>query len=226
MDLQEKIVMLESIINEISMKGHDELLLQQLIKCYLDIYLARYYQSLGEFIDSVQNRDENSSNYFFGQIIKAGKGATVTTDSLTKTLINGFYFSLVHTIIQKNETLKQIYTNLGVLNKDLECHTFWWTRVLNTFADADFSDLCQIVPNSDLTNGNCHILFIRENDLRTLLNEKGIPEEEYSISYGTMYGGRVYIAGTAMGDLRREEIKKQQQKGLYLHKVKVGTAQQ
>ncbi len=219
MNLQEKIVMLESIINEISMKGHDEHLLQQLIKCYLDIYLARYYQRIGEFIDAFQNKDENLSNYFFGQIIKVEKGASATDDSLVKSFINGFHSSLVHIIIQKNEALKQTYTNLGVLNKDLESYDFWWKRVLNIFAEADFSDLCQIVPNSDLTDGSCHILFIRENDLRTL-KEKGISEEEYSLNYGTMYGGRIYVAGTAMGDMRREDLKKQQQKGLYLHKVK------
>lgn len=43
--------MLENIISEVGIKGHNEYLLQQLIKGYLDIYLAKDYHKLGVFID-------------------------------------------------------------------------------------------------------------------------------------------------------------------------------
>jgi len=227
MDLQEKQIMLENIISEISSKGHDERLLQQLIRCYLDIYLAKDYQKLGYFIDVFQNTGENLCGDFFGQIIKTGEGTSAEDDALGNRFTNGFRSSLVHTIIKKNESLKQIYTSLGVLDNNTdECAEFWWNRVVNSLADFDFKDLCQVMPNGYVTGGSFQMVIIRENDLRALLSEKGISEEDYSIDYGTMYGGKVLIVGHAVDDMWREEFKKQRQKGLYLHRKKIGTTRQ
>lgn len=221
MDLQEKQIMLENIISEISNKGDDERLLQQLIRCYLDIYLAKDYQKLGYFIDVFQNASENLCGDFFGQIIKTGEGTSAEDDALGSRFTNGFCSSLVHSIIKKNESLKQIYTSLGVLDNNTdECAKFWWNRVVSSLDDFDFKELCQVAPNRDLTKGSLEMFFIRENDLRALLIEKGISEEEYFIDYGTVYGGPILIVGHAVDDMWRETIRKQRQKGLYLRKLK------
>lgn len=230
MDLQGKQMMLENIISEISSKGHDERLLQQLIRCYLDIYLAKDYQKLGAFIDEFRTTSEHLYSDFFGQIIKTGEGTSVNDNGLGSRFTNGFRSSLVHNIIKKNESLKQIYTSLGVLDNNTDkCADFWWSRVVSSLDGFDFKELCQVIPNEDLTKGSLlEMFFIRENDLRTLLIEKGISEEEYFIDYGTMYGGSILIVGHVVDDMWRAAIRKQQQKGLYLRKLKskIGTPHQ
>ena len=221
MDLHEKQIMLENIINEISSKGHDERLLQQLIRCYLDIYLAKDYQTLGDLIEAFQNTDENLCGDFFGQIIKTGEGTSAKDAALGNRFTNDFHLSLILTIIKKNESLRQIYTSLGVLDNNTdECAEFWWNRVVSCLADFDFNDLCQVMPNRYLTGGSIQMFIIRENDLRALLSEKGISEEDYSIDCGTMYGSKVLMVGHVVDEVWREEFKKQKQKGLYLHRKK------
>lgn len=219
MNLEEKKIMLENIINEISLKGHDNHLLQQLIKCYLDIYLAKDYQILGDYIDMFQSNVEIACSNFFGQIIKTGKGTAAEDDSLGSRFTNGFRASLVHNVIKKNESLKQIYTSLGVLDntKEHEYAQFWWNNVVNALTDFDFEHLCQIVPNGNLTNGSLQMYSIRENDLITLLMEKKISPENYSIDYGTIYGGEILIIDNTIDDIFRKKIKEQKQKGLYIN---------
>lgn len=78
MDLKEKQKKLEAIIEQISTKGHDEELLQQLTRCYCDIYLTENYQNLGICIDAFCNyTGENLDSDFFGRIIKPGGGKRV-----------------------------------------------------------------------------------------------------------------------------------------------------
>lgn len=101
-----------------------------------------------------------------------------------------------------------------MLDNNQEQAQFWWNNIVNALADFDFEDLCQIIPVRNLTEGSLEICFIRENDLRTLMKEKQIPEENYSIDYGTMYGGGVLIVGDVLDDMKREELSKQKQKGL------------
>jgi len=212
MNLQEKQIMLENIISEISNKGHDELLLQQLIRCYLDIYLAKDCQKLGVFIDVFQNTDEDLCSEFFGQIIKTGKYTSARDEALGHIFANNFCSSLVQIVIKKNASLKQIYTNLGVLDLNTEeFANFWWNRVEMSLTDFDFNDLCKVIPNRYLTNNSLQMFFIREKDLRTLLSEKGISEEDYSIDYSEIFGGGV-ICSSALSDFWREESKKQQKK--------------
>lgn len=216
-DLNEKMAMLDNIISEISIKGHHECLLQKLIKCYLDIYLSKDYKRIGEYIDAFLNNNKNLLfNDFFGQIIKTGESTSAEDDGLGSKFTNGFRSSLIHSIIKKNEALKQIYTSLGVLDNKQECAHFWWKNVVNSLEDFNFEELCQIMPDSKLTNNSFEIFFIRENDLKILLSEKGISEENYSIDYGTMYGGGVLMVGHAVDNMWRKELEKQRQKGLYL----------
>lgn len=201
-------MLLENIINEISHKGHDNHLLQQLIRCYLDIYLAKDYQILGDYIDVFQSTNEILCSNFFGQIIKTGKGTAAEDDSLGSRFTNGSRASLVHNVIKKNESLKQIYTSLGVLDnaQEHECAQFWWNNVVNALTDFDFEHLCQIAPNGNLTNGSLQMYFIRENDLKILLMEKKFTKENYSIDYGTIYGGKILIAGNDADDRTIKEI--------------------
>lgn len=224
MDLQEKQIMLENIISELSSKGHDEYLLQELIRCYLDIYLAKDYKALGYFIDVFQNTDGSLCGGFFGQVIKPGESTSVEDHALGSRFANFFRSSLVHTIIKGNESLKQIYLGLGVLDNHTDKGAkFWWDRVVSSLADFAFQDLCQVTPNSYLTGGMNEMYIIRENDLRALLSEKGISEEDYSIDYGTIYGGGISIVNSPAYDISKEVFKTQQQRGLYLHKPKNGT---
>lgn len=68
---------LENTIGEISVQGHDENLLQQLIREYLNIYLAKDYQKLGDYIDLFKSTSESLDSGFFGQIIKWGGGISI-----------------------------------------------------------------------------------------------------------------------------------------------------
>ena len=112
--------------------------------------------------------------------------------------------------------MKQIYTSLWVLDGDNKQAQFWWDKAVNALIDFDFGDLCQIIPTGEFTNGKFDIYFILEKDLRTLLKEKEISEENYTIDYGTMFGGRILIVGEPVDDMIRDEFEKQRQKGLYI----------
>lgn len=215
MNLEEEVEMLENVIKEIRNKGHNENLLHQLIKCYLGIYLAKDYKKIGEYVDIFKNDNRNLNHEFFGQIIKTGKD-TSSEDGLGAKFANNFCSSFVHFCIKGNVSLKQIYTSLGVLDNNQEQAEFWWNNVVNALSEFDFEDLCQIVPNKDVTGGSLQICFICEKDLRTLLIEKGISEEEYSINYGTMFSSKVFIVGNPVDDMFLSELQKEKQKGLYL----------
>lgn len=216
MNLEENVKMLENIIKEIRIVGHNENLLQQLIRCYLDIYLAKDYEKIGGYIDTLKKDDENRNSKFFGQIIKTGKGTSAEDNGLGSRFTNGFRSVFVRFCIKENKSLKQIYTSLGVLDENQEQAGFWWNKVVNALADFEFEDLCQIVPNKDVTDGSLQICFVREKDLRTLLSEKGISEENYTINYGTMFSSKIFIVGDPVDDMFLDELNKQRQKGLYL----------
>lgn len=113
----------------------------------------------------------------------------------------------------KNESLNQIYTGLGVLGSSNQAAQFWWNTAVNALTEFTFGDLCKVIPNKSISNDT---YFICEKELRMLLMEKGIPEDSYTIDYGTMYGGKILIVGNPVDDIFIEQIKKEKQKGLYI----------
>ncbi|MDE5539231.1 MAG: hypothetical protein K2J20_01950 [Bacilli bacterium] len=164
-------------------------------------------------IDAFINSTGDPNNGFFGRIIKPGKFTNINDRGIGWMFACYFGISLKR-FIEKNETLNQIYTKLGVLNKDNNQGSinFWQENVANALIDFDFEDLCQITPNND----SYRQYFLLEKDLRAILAAKEIPEENYTINYGTIYGGRVSIIGCDVDDMFREELCSQKQKGLYL----------
>lgn len=221
MNLEDKRKMLERSIMEISKKDHDELLLQELIKHYLGIYLVKEYQKLGKCIDICQKTTTNSENVFFGQIIKTGKGTSANDHGLGSYFANQFENNLIRKVIKHNEVLRQIYTNLGVLDKNQEEAEFWWNHIVYALTCFDFGDLCKIIPCGEFTDDWQDSYFILENDLKALLKEKEIPEENYHLDYGRLYGGRVLMVGDPIDNMFLNEFQKQRQKGLRIYHTRV-----
>lgn len=223
-DLSEE---LENIIKEMNEKGHEELLLQQLIKCYPNIYLSEAYQKLGNCIDAFQDcTSMNLESNFFGQIIKTGEYTSAVDNRLGAIFANEFRSRFVHTIIKYSETLKQLYADLGVLNADQKEAQFWWDSVVNALKEFEFEDLCKVIPNKNIPSD---YYFIREKDLRVLLMQKGILEDNYTISYGNLYGERILFARDPVDELFIKKVNEQRQKGLHISrnpKNETGISQQ
>lgn len=186
MNLQEKQEKLEDIIEQISTKGHNESLLQELIRCYCDIYLAKNYQNLGNCIDTFCNcTSENLDSDFFAQIIKPK--AYVGDKGLADQFLNSLCSHIRHWVVMNNESLSQVYTNLGLLGKDNQTAQFWWNSTVNALTEFPFKDLCKVISIKPILG---EIYFILEKNLKMLLMEKGIPEDSYTINYGILYGSQ------------------------------------
>lgn len=222
MSLKERETEFEQVVSEVKdtlkearfihLKDISLEMLQKLMVSYRGLFLAKEYEALGDCIDKFQNSDENTDDDFFGKIRKGG--SPLISSSVGSDFVNSLHGDYKHLFMKKDDFLYKLYGALGFYD-DAE---FSWNSTIKACKDFDFENLLQVTP-STLYNSGWHEHFISEANLRKLLQEKEIPESDYSISYGKLLrSDRVFFRYDPVDMTYLKEYAKENQKGLYIHR--------
>lgn len=227
MSLKERETEFEQVVSEVKdtlkeassihLKDISLEMLQKLMVSYRGLFLAKEYETLGDCIDKFQNSDENTDDDFFGKIRKTG-GGPLTRGSVGADFANRLRGSYEFDFMKKDDFLYKLYGDLWGLYDGQVHAEFSWNNTIEACSDLDFENLLQVTP-STIYNPGWHEYFISEANLRKLLQEKEIPESDYSISYGKLLSpGRVIFLDDPVDRMWSKEYAKENQKGLYIHR--------